>query len=122
MGPRTAEERMISNVVLESASDAHRGENVSNPGVSGSQVPVDVSGQPTVTATSSRRTRPKSPIEKALSPKRSQAATLRARFARLGQVKLLEYAQVRDSVPGASVPKDTVTRGEADAALAQLQE
>ena len=108
MGPRTAEERTESDADAQSASDARSGENVSSPGVSGSQVPVDVSGQPAVTASSSRRVRPKSPLERALSPKRSQAAALRARFARLGQVKLLEYAQVHDSVPGASVPKDTL--------------
>ena len=122
MGPRTAEMRSQGEADVGMASDAYSGEIVSNPGVSGTQALVDAAPQTAMTAASSRRTRPKSPIEKALSPKRSQAAALRARFARLGQVKLLEYAQVRDSVPGASVPKDTVTRGEADAALAQLQE
>ena len=36
MGPCTAEERIQSEADLESASDVHSGESVSNPGISGS--------------------------------------------------------------------------------------
>ena len=121
-GPCTAEARSQSEVDIGAASDAYSGESVSNPGAGGSQAIFDVANQKTVTATSSRRPHSRSPLERALSPKRSQASLLRARFSRLGQSKLLQYAQIPDNVPSASVPRDTVTRGEADAALAQLQE
>ena len=56
-----------------------------------------------------------------LSPKKSQSAELRARFARLGETSLIWYVQVLDSVPAVPTPHDSVTRQEADAALAQLQ-
>ena len=121
-GPRTTEMRIQGEADAESASDARSGETISNPGVSGSQVPGDVSGQLKKTASSSRRARPRSPLERMLSPKRTQSSELRARFARLGQAKLLQYMPTPDDVPIAPVPRDTVTRGEADAALAQLQE
>ena len=122
MGPHTAETWRQSDADVGSASHAFSGESVSNPGVSGTQATVDTAHQTVQTATSSRRSRPKSPLERALSPKRSQASALRARFARPGQTKLLQYTQIPDNVPSASIPKDTVTRGEADAALALLQE
>ena len=57
-----------------------------------------------------------------LSPRRTQSSELHARFARLSQLPLVRYIPVPDNVPSASVPKGTVTRQEADAALAQLQE
>ena len=122
MGLRTAETRIQGEADVGTASDAFSGESLSNPGVSGTQMLIDAAPQTAVTATSLRHSRPKSPLERALSPKRSQASVLRARFARLGQAKLLQYMQTPDDVPEASVPRDTVTRGEADAALAQLQE
>ena len=81
MGPRTAEMRSRSEAELGMASDAFSGESMSNPGVSGTQALVEAAHQTAMTAASSRRVRPKSPIEKTLSPKRSQAATLRTRFA-----------------------------------------
>ena len=121
MGPRTAETRRQSDADVGSASHALSGESVSNPGVSGAQTTVDTAHQTQQTATSSRRSRSRSPLGRALSPRPSQASILRARFARLGQAKLIRYTQVPHNVPSASVPRDTVTRGEADAALAQLQ-
>ena len=97
MGPRMVEEWIQSEADIESASDVCSGESVSNPGVSGSQAIVDVAHQMVSTATSSRRSRPKSPLERALSPKRSQASALRARFVRLGQTMLCPRRAVRHS-------------------------
>ena len=73
MGPRTAEERTESDADTQSASNAHRGEYVSNPGASGSQAPDNVTNQPTVTASSSRRARSHSPLGRMLSPRRTQS-------------------------------------------------
>ena len=54
-GPRTTETRSFGDADSGLASNAHRGEAVSNPSAGGSQTMVDVSNQPTPTATSSRR-------------------------------------------------------------------
>ena len=124
-GPRTTETRNQSDADAESTAHTHKGEHVSNLGVSGTlPAKVDVSHQQVTTATSSRRTRSRSPLGRALSPRRAQSAELRARFARLHQGRLFKYVQVpvSDSVPAINpaVPPahDTVSRSEADAALA----
>ena len=120
-GPRTTEARIQSGADVEAITNAHTGESVSNPGANGSQVTVEIPRQSRVTAKSMRRSHSHSPLGRALSPRPSQSAELRARFARLGQARKVRYVPVPSNVPIPPVPKDTVMRGEADAALAQLQ-
>ena len=76
----------------------------------------------------SRRVRSKSPHGRTtgceLSP-RSQTAELRARMARIRQMKLTQYLEPPPQLPPPPVltaPRDTVTRAEADAAMGVLQQ
>ena len=75
----------------------------------------------------SRRGRSKSPHSRTgreLSPK-SQTAELRARMARVRQMKLTQYLEPTPQLPPPPVlttPHDTVTRAEADVALGKLQQ
>ena len=119
-GLRTAGTRIFGDADAGSTAHTTGGEHVSSPGVSGSQTVSDVPIQPTVPATSSRRSRSKSPLGRALSPKRTQSSELRMRFARLHQMRVSRFVQVPDRIPDAPVPHDSVSRREADAALAQL--
>ena len=108
-GLRTTETRNFGDADAGSTANSPSGESISNPGASGSQATVDASHQQTVAA------------GRALSPKRAQSAELRAHFARLHQTRVVRNVQIPDSVPEVPVPRDTVSRREADATLAQLQ-
>ena len=111
-----------------STAQVPSGELLSNPGASSSQAIVDRTHQqaatehrPAEAATSSiRQYRSRSPLRRALSPKKTQSSELRTRFARLHQTRVAQYVQVPDNVPNVIVPHDSVSRREADAALAQL--
>ena len=115
-GPRTMETRSFGDADAGSTS----GEHVSNPGAHNSQTNIDASHQQTISATSSIRSRSRSPLRRALSPKRTQSSELRMRFARLHQMRVSRFVKVPDRIPDAPVPHDSVSRREADAALAQL--
>ena len=101
-----------------------RGANVAETTASGFQTPGDVR-HPIAT---SRRVRSKSPYGRTtgrkLSP-RSQTAELRARIARVRQMKLTQYLEPPPQLPAPPVittPHGTVTRAEADAAMGVLQQ
>ena len=97
--------------------------NVAKTTASGSQPPRDVRHP----KGSSRRGRSKSPHSKTgheLSP-RSQTAELRARMARVRQMKLTQYLEPTSELPPPPVittPHGIVTRAEADAAMGVLQQ
>ena len=125
----------LRTVQMQNQSDADPGSTVnvlsdesnSNPGTSGIQCNVEGSHQQIAVASSSGRSRPKSPLRRALSPKRTQSTELRARFARLHQGRLFRsiHAPANVQVPATNpaVPShDTISRSEADATLAQLQQ
>ena len=100
--------------------------NVAETTASGSQTPSDVR-QPKGSNATSRRGRSKSPYGRTgheLSP-RSQTAELRARMARVRQMKLTSYLPPAPQLPPPPVftaPHDTITRAEADAAMGVLQQ
>ena len=81
MGLRTVETRKKVDADTGSTVNVLSGEIVSNPGASGSQAHVDVAHQKSEAVSPSIRSRSKSPLGRALSPRRAQSAELRARFA-----------------------------------------
>ena len=99
------------------------GVNVAETTTSGSQAPCEEQ-HPKESFATSRRGRSKSPHGRAgreLSPK-SRTAELRARMARVQQKKITQYLPAPQlPPPPVFAPHDTVTRGEADAALGALQ-
>ena len=100
--------------------------NMAETTASGSQTPRDVR-HPKGSIATSRRGRSKSPhgrTGRELSPK-SQTAELRARMARVRQMKLTQYLPPAPPFlppPLFTAPHDTVTRAEADAAMGVLQQ
>ena len=100
--------------------------NVAETTASGSQTPSDVR-RPKGSIATSRRGRSKSPHGRTrheLSPK-SQTAELRARMARVWQMKLTHYLPSAPPLPPPPIftaPHDTVTHTEADAAMGILQQ
>ena len=126
MGPSMAVARNLG----DAGSDVNEGlftdANVLETTASGFQTPGDVQ-QPRGSIATSRRGRSKSPhgrTGRKLSPK-SQNAELRARMARVRQMKLTQYLPPAPQLLPPTVftaPRDTVTRAEADAAMGVLQQ
>ena len=122
-GPSTAAARNPGDAGSDLNESLFSGANVAEITASGFQTPRDVR-HPTAT---SRRGRSKSPHSKTgheLSP-RSQTAELRARMARVRQMKLTQYLEPTSELPPSPVittPHGIVTRAEADAAMGVLQQ
>ena len=124
-GPSTAAARNLGDAGSDVNESLFSGANVAETTASRFQTPSDVQ-HPKESIATSRRGRSKSPHDRtgrALSPK-SQTAELRARMARVRQMKLAQYLQPAPQLPLPPVftaPHDTVTCVEADVALGELQ-
>ena len=122
-GPNMAATRNPNDAGSISTENVISGVNVAETTASGSQTPRD--GQhPKESVVTSRRGRTKSPHGRAgreLSPK-SRTTKLRVRMARVQQKKITQYLPAPQlPPPSVFAPHDTVTQGEADAALGELQ-
>ena len=123
-GPSMAATRNLGDAGLTSTGNVISGVHVAETTASGSQAPSDVR-HPKESIATSRRGRAKSPHGRTrgeLSPK-SRTAELRARMARVQQMKLTQCLPPAPQLPTPPVfaSHDTVTRAEADAALGELQ-
>ena len=126
-GPSTAAARNLGDAGSDLNERLFTDANVAETTASGIQTPSDVRQTKGSIATS-RRGRSKSPYGRTtgreLSP-RSQTAELRARMARVRQMKLTQYLEPPPQLlppPVITTPRDTVTRAEADAAMGVLQQ
>ena len=126
-GPSTAAARNPGDAGSDLNENLFTDANVAETTASGIQTQSDVR-QTRGSIATSRRVRSKSPhgrtTGRELSP-RSQTAELRARIARVRQMKLTQYLEPPPQLPAPPVittPRDTVTRAEADAAMGVLQQ
>ena len=125
-GPSTAVAQNPGDAGSDVTKSLISGVNVAEATASGLVVPSDVR-RPKESLATSRRGRSKSPHDRTgreLSPK-SQTAELRARMARVRQMKLTQYLPSVPQMPPPPVlmtPRDTITRAEADAAMGVLQQ
>ena len=124
--PSTEVARNPSDVGSDLNESWFSGANMAETTASGLQTLSDVR-HPKESPATSRRGRSKSPhgrTGRELSPK-SQTAELRARMARVRQMKLTQYLEPAPQLPPPPVlttPHDTVTCVEADVALGKLQQ
>ena len=125
-GPSTAAAWNLGDAGSDVNESLFTDANVAETTASGSQTPSDVR-HPKGSIATSRRGRSKSPHGRTgheLSPK-SQTTELRARMARVRQMKLTHYLPSAPQLlppPVFTAPHDTVTRAEADAAMGVLQQ
>ena len=125
-GPSTAAAQNLGDAGSDLNEGLFTDANVAETTASRIQIPSDVRQTKGSIATS-RRGRSKSPYgritRRELSP-RSQTVELRARMARVRQMKLTQYLEPPPQWPPPPVltaPCDTVTRAEADTAMGVLQ-
>ena len=121
-GPRTAATRNPGDAGSVSTENLARDAHVAETTASGSQPPSDGQHHHEA-ATTSVRERSKSPRGREISP-RTRTARLRARFAKLREYPMVRYlpASAPPSFPApAAVPRDTVTREEANVVLSEIQ-
>ena len=125
-GPSMAGARSLGNAGSDLNESLFTEANMAETTARGFQTPSNVR-QPKGSIATSRRGRSKSPHGRTgheLSP-RSQTAELRARMARVRQMKLTSYLPPAPQLPPPPIftaPHDTITRAEADAAMGVLQQ
>ena len=115
-GPRTSVKRKSIDAETASTARVSDGEHACDPAASGSHAPPTDVTQHTETVMS-RSLRPRSPIRRSISPK-SLTSNMHARMARIRQTKFVRCFPVAPA--SVSVPRDIVSRREADTALAEL--
>ena len=120
-GPRTAVTRNLGDAGSAQTESLIYGGNVAEPTASGSQTSRDGQHHRESVAVTRRAKSPFGRTGHTLSP-RSRTAELRARMAKVRQMKLTHYLPPPQPIlPPVVVPRDTVTREEADVALGELQ-
>ena len=119
-GQRTAAMQNVSDADQEYTARGSSGEHAYDPAASGSHAPPhDVTHQTATVATG--YSRPRSPVPRPPSPK-SANRELCACMARIKQTKIVRYMHTPVAPASEIVPRDVVSREEADAALAKLQQ
>ena len=119
-GPRTAETRSVGDADTPSTAREIGEGRVYNPVASGLYPLTEVvPNQAEIVM--SRHLRPKSPQSRSVSPK-SGTSELRARMARIRHAKTVRYLPAPIAPAKVIVPRDVISREEADAALTKLHQ